>query len=801
MKPRKSRRHRPLRLETLEDRCVLSATLTDNVLLTTRGGDVHVVKLQDGQTVDDVRAVYQASADVLSVEPDYRVQISFLPNDPSFAQQYGLRNTGQNGGLVDADIDADQAWDVTTGTTRMTVAVIDTGIDYTHRDLYLNVWINQGEVPTNLGLVDTDGDGLITFYDLNHTANAGKVKHFNSNGYIDFQDVLNDPRWVNGVDNDGNGYKDDIVGWNFVKNNNNPFDDNGHGTHVAGIIGAMGNNGVGVSGVNHRVQLAALKFLAADGSGSTSAAIAALNYAVAKGIPISNNSWGGGGQSTALSTAINNARTAGHLFVAAAGNESRNNDVTPNYPSNYAHDNIIAVASTDNRDRLSSFSNFGATSVDLAAPGSAILSTIPGNKYASYNGTSMATPFVAGAAALVWGNEPSLTYAQVRARLLGSVDPIGGLAGKVATGGRLNVFKAISTGTTDSDGPRVVAAVPNSTTSPSSVRLTFSEPINPATFTLADITGFTGPAGAITATGIVAVAGSGNTQFDVTFAAQTRVGTYRFDVGPDIRDVAGNRMDQDQDGINGEAEDAFRVTFNVSSASTQTFTNATPVTIFNLSTAVSRITIGQDLNISDLNVRVNITHTYDQDLWIWLRGPDGTEVDLVIYRGGSGDNFTNTVFDDQAARSITEGVAPFSGSFRPDNSYAPETLSAYNGKNARGTWTLYVYDSHRLDSGRLNSWSLIITGSQTGLVRRRGEEAAADPQGQPATAVPAIFVTETGPVTAPRNEPTPGRPAETAPLGLAPPGRVATLDLLFSRAGRITPRPAHRAQLDFALDE
>ncbi|MFO0879712.1 MAG: S8 family serine peptidase [Gemmataceae bacterium] len=662
--------HVKLQLENLEARCLLDAAL----------------------------------AHVGPAEIDWPVSIAVLPNDSRFGELYGLNNTGQTGGTVDADIDAPEAWSVFTGSTRVAVGIIDTGIDYRHPDLYLNVWINQGEIPTTLGVIDTDADARITFRDLNNSQNSSRVTDVNRNGYIDAGDLLNDTRWENGQDNDRNGYFDDLVGWDFVNNDNDPLDDNGHGSHVAGTIGAIGNNTLGVVGVNWVTQMAGLKFLNAQGSGVTSNAVKALNYAVMEGIQISNNSWGGGGFSSEMATAISNARAAGHLFVAAAGNSNVNTDVTANYPSNYAYDNVLSVASTDASDRKSSFSNYGATTVDLAAPGSNILSTTPNNTYSVYSGTSMATPHVAGAAALVWGQNPGLTYNQVMSRLLSSVDVKSSLAGVVATGGRLNVARALAAPVADTSGPRVISAAPDSTTSVSRIRVTFNEAINATSFTAADITQFTGPLGAISLANatVQAVAGSNNTQFDIVFPAQTQAGSYQLSFGPDITDLAGNVMDQTGVG----SPNGYTAVFAVEATGTYNFASSSSASIRDLRTVSVPITVDRSLVITDLNVRVNITHTYTSDLRIYLQGPDGTTIDLVRYRGGSGDNFTDTVLDDEASQSIANGVAPYTGSFRPE-----QALSAFDGRNALGTWRLYVQDRARGDTGQLVSWELNITAS------------------------------------------------------------------------------------------
>lgn len=350
----------------------------------------------------DVQGWAAATPGVRYVEPDFVITAAATPNDPSYSRLWGLHNTGRTGGVADADMDVAEAWDVTTGDRSAVVAVIDTGIDYRHPDLAANMWRNPGEVA---------GDR---------------------------------------IDNDGNGYVDDVYGWDFANNDADPFDDQSHGTHVAGTIGAVGNNGVGVAGVAWNVSLMALKFLRADGSGSTSAAIAAINYAtrMRQGFGINvvatNNSWGGGGFSTALRDAIAAGGSAGIICVAAAGNDAADNDTTPSYPANYAGDAVISVAATDSSNRLAAFSNYGATSVDVGAPGVGVFSTVPNGGYASYSGTSMATPHVAGTVALLAAANPQATAAQIRTAILATAVPIPSLAGKVATGGLVNAAAALA---------------------------------------------------------------------------------------------------------------------------------------------------------------------------------------------------------------------------------------------------------------------------------------------------------------------------------------------------------------------
>ena len=334
------------------------------------------------------------------VEPDFVVHAYKIPNDPRFADQWGLNNTGQTGGKKDADVDAPEAWDQQTGDASVLVGIVDTGIDFSHPDLSANIWHNPGET----------GNGKET----------------------------------NGIDDDGNGFVDDWRGWDFANSDNNPQDDNGHGTHVAGIIAASGDNGKGVAGVVWRASLVPLKFLAADGSGFVSNAVSAILYAADNGIRILNNSWGGTQYSQALEDAIRYASDHGVLFVAAAGNDGEDNDTSPHYPSNYDLPNLVSVAASDDRDRRASFSNYGDRSVDLAAPGEDIFSTYPGGRYEWLSGTSMATPFVTGAAALIRSEFPDISMAHLKLRILGSVDYLSEWDGIVATAGRLNVHRAIS---------------------------------------------------------------------------------------------------------------------------------------------------------------------------------------------------------------------------------------------------------------------------------------------------------------------------------------------------------------------
>src|SRR5215813_14034375 len=344
-------------------------------------------------------------AGVQYAEPNYIVRTQLTPNDTRFTQLWGMNNTGQvvggQTGVAGADISAVQAWDVSTGSTSIVVGVIDTGVDFNHPDLAANIWSAPSSFTVTVG-----GQTI--------TCPAG------------------------------------AHGFNDVANTCSPLDDNNHGSHTSGTIGATGNNGSGVVGVNWTASIMGLKFLSASGSGNTADAIECIDFAIqAKArfgaqanVRILSNSWGGGGFSQALLDAINRANSNNMLSVCAAGNNNSNNDTTAFFPANYDASNVLSVAATDNRDNKSSFSNFGATTVDLGAPGTNILSTVPNGGFAVFSGTSMATPHVSGAAALVL-SKCSLSTANLKANLMNNVDPVSSLAGRTVTGGRLNVNKAI----------------------------------------------------------------------------------------------------------------------------------------------------------------------------------------------------------------------------------------------------------------------------------------------------------------------------------------------------------------------
>ena len=368
--------------------------------------NVEQFKIGSGLTVSEVINLLNGSGLVEYAEPNYYRYKNVIPDDPSVGNLWGLHNTGQTGGTPDADIDAPEAWDITTGSNTVVVAVIDSGMDLSHPDLAGNIWSNPGEIPGN------------------------------------------------GLDDDNNGYVDDVNGWDFARKNNDPSDSEGicrgHGTHVSGTIGASGNNGIGVTGVNWDVSIMPLKvfkkvtsFFTSYCAASDSDIIRAVEYASKFGVKVSNNSYGGGPFGRSLFNAI---RASRNIFVAAAGNGGSdgigdNNDKQPYYPASYDLPNIVSVSATDHNYQLAPFSNYGLKSVDLAAPGVNILSTTPNNGYKYYSGTSMATPHVASTFALLFSSDPTLTINEGKWRILKGVDPKGL---PVLSGGRLNILNSLT---------------------------------------------------------------------------------------------------------------------------------------------------------------------------------------------------------------------------------------------------------------------------------------------------------------------------------------------------------------------
>lgn len=359
-------------------------------------GEFSKLKFSDKQTLEKIIEALNSDPAVEYAEPNfiYRAigvrsgarQNEYMsyatPNDPMFGKLWGLLNTGDNepagsrgnsspSGVSGADVNAMAAWEITKGSRAVKIAVIDTGVDYNHPDLRNNIWVNEAEL----------------------------------NG---------EP----GIDDDGNGYVDDIHGYDFANNDGDPMDGNGHGTHCSGTIAAEHDNGVGIVGVMADAQIMGVKFLTDEGSGTTEHAIQAVDYATKMNVDIMSNSWGGGGASRALEEAIIRAKDAGIVFTAAAGNSSTNNDNSPHYPSNYDVENVISVAAHNYNDSLASFSCYGKNTVHVAAPGRNILSTVPNDAYEVFSGTSMATPHVTGVVGLYIAEHGRTDVAQLREELM-----------------------------------------------------------------------------------------------------------------------------------------------------------------------------------------------------------------------------------------------------------------------------------------------------------------------------------------------------------------------------------------------
>lgn len=369
------------------------------ILLWGRGdGEQMCRKLKRSRRMQRITASNRGAAALkrrITCSCNHTVQINRAPNDEYYDLQWGAEQDN------DIDLDLETAWNLSTGSSNVVVATIDTGIDYNHYDLQNNIWHNPREI-------------------------AG-----------------------NGVDDDHNGYVDDIHGINAITNSGNPSDDNGHGTHVAGIVGAVGNNSQGVAGVNWSVKLIGVKILDATGSGTEFDAIKGIEYVTAlrqagNNVVLSNNSWGGDGYSSLVRDAIISANNAGVLFIAAAGNASRNNDTTPTYPANYNLTNIISVAAIDSNGTLATFSNYGANTVDIAAPGVDVPSTYITNDYAYMSGTSMAAPYVSGVLSLLASYAPNYTSSQLKLNLLSNAHTLTSLTGKVSTRAIPNAHSMLS---------------------------------------------------------------------------------------------------------------------------------------------------------------------------------------------------------------------------------------------------------------------------------------------------------------------------------------------------------------------
>jgi subtilisin family serine protease len=388
-----------------------------------RARDINLVRLNGRLSVEQAVAQAQADPRVEYAEPNYIYETNDTrPNDPHFADEWGLQNpfSSLSASATPADIGATRAWDITTGSDDLVVAVIDTGIDVSHEDLAANIWTNPREI-------------------------AG-----------------------NGLDDDNDGLIDDLHGWNFRDNKASVFVDAGedlHATHVAGTIGAVGNNGTGVVGVAWHTKIMSLKFLGGSkGSGSTANAVKAIDYAIFQknhgvNVRVINSSWGGPGASQALRDKIQEAGDNGIVFVCSAGNDGISNDgSSPDYPAAFAADlsNVISVAAIDSLDTLADFSNYGHAATTIAAPGQSIWSTLPNNSYGQLSGTSMASPHVTGVVALLLSYTPELTPDKVKERIISTAEPTDALVSKINASGRVNAFNALTNNVVAAARPRIV---------------------------------------------------------------------------------------------------------------------------------------------------------------------------------------------------------------------------------------------------------------------------------------------------------------------------------------------------------
>ncbi|HEY9041980.1 MAG TPA: S8 family serine peptidase [Rheinheimera sp.] len=583
-------------------------------------GRIVKVLLPKGADKDTLIKRLSVNPAVAVAEPDYPLHALATPDDPDFGQLWGLLNTGQNSGTAGADIKATDAWDISTGSHEVVIGVIDSGMDYNHPDLVDNRWVNPGDLP-------------------------------------------------------GSTY-----GYSTLNAELDPMDSDSHGTHVAGTIGATGNNGIGVVGVNWNVTLLPCQFLGPTG-GSTAGAIECINYFTdlklnhGVNVKATNNSWGGGSYSDTLRAAIESGGDAGILFIAAAGNSGVDADSTPMYPAAYDLDAIVSVASTDRNDQLSIFtsgaSNYGAVSVDLGAPGSAILSTVPGGGYASYSGTSMASPHVAGAAALLWSVNPDITPLEMKSILMDSGDSLSALEGKTVSGKRLNLATAM----VDADPtPSFRLSI-----TPRNQQITAGDSAQ-YTVDIGNIADWMGEV-ALTVDVDPALEGvslSADTAepgqsltLDVNTGAETAWGSYQFTV-------------TGTDTATGELVKSVNASLEILPQGLQDYPysndNASPIPDNTAEGISSVISVPQSGSLFGVNVSVDITHTWRGDLIVMLRSPQGTEHTLHNRTGGSEDNLVQSW-----------------------------QLDSFNGEEMQGDWTLTVSDNANLDTGTLNNWQLTLT--------------------------------------------------------------------------------------------
>lgn len=610
-----------------------------------RGRDLRMRHVAQGR-INEIRVANQAQRDralkrltlhpmIEVVEPNYVLSLYdtqfnplSLPNDPHFASLWGLHNTGQSGGTPGADISALAAWEITTGSDDIVIGVIDSGVDYNHPDLAANIWVNPHEDCTN------------------------------------------------GIDDSGNGVIDDCHGYASPEHSGDPNDVNGHGTHVAGTIGGVGNNGIGVTGVNWNVKIAACRFLDMYGDGYLSDAIACIDYftdlKVSQGINIvaTNNSWGGPGYSATMREAIQSGIDAGILFIAAAGNDGLNSDIIPSYPGSYDLDGIINVANTTRTDALASNSTYGEVSVDLGAPGTQIVSTYLNNGYATASGTSMAAPHVAGVAGLIWSIAPALDPLAVKDIILSSGDPIPALAGRTVTGKRLNAHQALLD--TSPEPGFTLGLTPASLTIQAGNQAEF-------TLSISSIAEWNGE---------VALEASVAPELPVTLSSDTawpgETVTLTIDTSADTTwgeyAITLIASDTDTGDLNRQAAASLHVL--PANLVDLPYENTTPVAIpdANANGITSVIRVNDEGIVFGAEVSVNISHTWIGDLIVHLTSPSGTEHMLHNRSGSNTQNLIETW-----------------------------SVSSFNGEPMQGDWTLFVSDNAFLDTGTLNYWGLVLS--------------------------------------------------------------------------------------------
>jgi subtilisin family serine protease/subtilisin-like proprotein convertase family protein len=704
------------------NRYAFGVDLKREIRSSSASGVLELIQFPTSVSVESARAWFSRQPDVAFAEPDYLYSTSAVSNDPYYTsgQLWGMYGddtptpVGPAGTTNAYGIAAEKAWNEgVTGSKSIYVGILDTGAQVDHPDLVNNIWVNP--------------------YDL-----------------------------VDGIDNDGNGYVDDVNGWDFYNNTNSVNDTNGHGTHVAGTIGGSGGNNQGVAGVNWDVSIIVLK-IGPGPSLSVDAAVQALNYAAdmkaRHGIDVvaTNNSWGGGGYSQALHDAIIRNAKSDILFVAAAGNSTSNNDVSQNYPSNLStlngtstetaasFESVIAVASITSDGSVSGFSSYGATTVDIGAPGSGIYSSVPTSAYASFNGTSMATPHVAGAIALYASLYPTATANQIRDVLLQTAVPTPSLVGLTVTGGRLNIYNALQVspipvqkdakvvGRAYSDlnannmydigeptysGVNIYADLNNNGT---------RNPFEPLATTASDGTyEFTGlPSN--TTMSISLLSGSPANSIPVSPAngSQTVNILPNEQANVDFTFLPQNAlMGQITDGTNGAGLGRLRVYNDVNNNNLfdhidkqgSSITQKQRVIDMGIVTKTAVIT-GLTLPIAGIEVGLNLTHSHVGDLIITLISPDRTSVILLNRNGSNSQNLVNFSFDEYADNQI-----PVARNLNGTRFIPYESMSKFFGTRPSGTWTVTVQDRAYGDLGVFSNFTirLITSNEATAVTNSKG---------------------------------------------------------------------------------